>query len=73
MIFSVAYLLVRRLLGCLMVLAGFGRAGAGDLGFVVSVAARSTDRYWGAPSPCKGPECRPVAVRGRYSTALPAA
>jgi hypothetical protein len=30
-IFSVVYLLVR----CLMVLAGFGRAGAGDLGFVV--------------------------------------
>jgi len=34
-IFSVAYLLVRCLLGCLMVLAGFGRTGAGDLGFVV--------------------------------------
>jgi hypothetical protein len=28
---SVAYLLVR----CLMVLAGFGRAGAGDLRFVI--------------------------------------
>jgi hypothetical protein len=34
-IFSVVYLLVRCLLGCLMVLVGFGRAGAGDLGFVV--------------------------------------
>jgi len=31
-IFSVVYLLVRCLLGCLMVLAGFGRTGAGDRG-----------------------------------------
>jgi len=34
-IFSVVYLLMRCLLGCLMVLAGFGRAGAGNLWFVV--------------------------------------
>jgi hypothetical protein len=34
-IFSVVYLLVRCLRGCLMVLAGFGHAGARDLRFVV--------------------------------------
>jgi hypothetical protein len=34
-IFSIVYLLMRCLLGCLMVLPGFGRAGAGDLGVVV--------------------------------------
>jgi hypothetical protein len=34
-IFSVVYLLVRCLLGCLMVLAGFGRTGAGDWGSFV--------------------------------------
>jgi hypothetical protein len=35
-----------------MVLAGFGRAG--ELGFVVSVAARSIDRYLGHQAPVRG-------------------